>query len=139
MYIRRIPGNLSGKRMSDHRVLKIVFKVDINKRGNGYWKMNNSHLSDLRYKQGIKSIIEELNDNFDINPLDKWGMFKTKAREYSISFSKTVRKTLNQKINHIEKRITEIENEDSQNINMNNKRELEAELDELYNEKFKGA
>ena len=62
--IRKIPGTNLGKRMSDHRSIKITFNIDGNKRGNGYWKLNNSHLNDINYKTGIKKIISNLqNEN----------------------------------------------------------------------------
>lgn len=45
----KIFGIINGKRMFDYRFLKIFFKININKRGNGYWKFNNLYLFDENY------------------------------------------------------------------------------------------
>lgn len=46
--------------MSDHRYLKTSFKTNINKRGNSYWKLNNSYLPDENYQKGIQTLINEI-------------------------------------------------------------------------------
>ena len=136
--IRKIPGTNLGKRMSDHRSIKITFNIDGNKRGNGYWKLNNSHLNDINYKTGIKKIISNL-QNENLNSVEKWETFKLKSRDFSIQFSKESIHNTKNRIKSIEKEINRIEELESKDINMNRKRHLESELDSLYDKRCKGA
>ena len=116
--IRRVPGKQNnGVRMTDHRYLNL--KVNIHK-GSGYWKLNTQYLEDSKYKAGIKSIIENLEND---DPITKWETFKLKVK----------------KTNKLEKELENIETGNSININMNRKREIEKELDKLYENKAKGA
>lgn len=39
----KIPETISENRMWDHRLLKTLFKKNVNKRRNDYWKLNNPH------------------------------------------------------------------------------------------------
>lgn len=39
----KIPETISENRMSNYRLLKTLFKKNVNKRRNGYWKLNNPH------------------------------------------------------------------------------------------------
>lgn len=90
--LRKIPGTINGKRMSDHRLLKTSFKTNINKRGNGYWKLNNSYLSDENYQKGIQTLINEIKYEENTNPMVKWESFKARAREFSINFAKKLKR-----------------------------------------------
>ena len=116
--IRKIPGTNLGKRMSDHRSIKITFNIDGNKRGNGYWKLNNSHLNDINYKTGIKKIISNL-QNENLNSLEKWETFKLKSRDFSIQFSKESIHNTKNRIKSIEKEINRLEELESKDVNMN--------------------
>ena len=137
--IRRIPGSHSGgRRMSDHRVLKFTFKMSLNKRGSGYWKLNCSLIENDDYKMKIKELVEEVNGQ-NTDAVQKWEDFKIKVREFSIIFSKKDQCNLKSKINFIETQINKIEESDSNEMDMNKKRALEAELCELYDKKCKGA
>ena len=46
--------------MSDHKCIKVVFQIDLNLRGPGYWKFNNSLLDDNGYVTAMKVLL----DNF---------------------------------------------------------------------------
>ena len=138
--IRRIPGSHSGgRRMSDHRVLKFNFKILSNKRGSGYWKLNSTYIDNDDYKKKIKDIVHEVDNQNGVDALQKWEMFKEKVRDYSINFSKSYHCNLKKKIVSIEKEIENIEDSDSDLIDMNRKRALEADLCEIYDKKCRGA
>ena len=107
--LRKIPGTINGKRMSDHRLLKTSFKTNINKRGNGYWKLNNSYLSDENYQKGIQTLINEIKYEENTNPMVKWESFKSRAREFSINFAKYSKESIKQRILSLEKEIDDIE------------------------------
>ena len=71
--VRRVPGTQNnGIRMTDHRYLKLKVNIHNLKRGSGYWKFNVKYLADSEYKNGVKSIIEHLEDD---NPIAKWETF----------------------------------------------------------------
>ena len=135
--IRRVPGKQNnGCRMTDHRYLNLKVNIHNLKRGSGYWKLNTQYLEDQNYKTGIKSIIENLEDD---DPIAKWETFKMKVKEFSIRYSKASLNEERKKTNNLEKELNDIETGNSTNINMNRKREIEKELDKLYEHKAKGA
>lgn len=125
--------------MSDHRLLKTSFKTNINKRGNGYWKLNNSYLSDENYQKGIQTLINEIKNEENTNPMVKWESFKARPIEFSINFAKNSKESIKQRILSLEKEIDDIEKLEFQHIDMTKKRNLEAELDKIYDIKCKGA
>lgn len=136
--VKRIPGTHSkGNRMSDHRFLKIIVKIDKLKRGPGYWKLNTLHLENDEYREGIKNIFKDLDNSLDA--FSKWETFKLKVRDFSINFAKKSSNNIKSKIQNLEKKIDEIETLLSEKINMKEKRDLESELDKLQNEIAKGA
>ena len=136
--IRRIPGTLtSGTRLTDHRLLKFSVKLSDAKRGPGYWKLNTSFLENNEYKEGVRYIIDNLEN--DGSAINTWGTLKTKIKDFSISFAKYYHKDINKKILGLEKQISDIENSSSLDINMNRKRELKNLLNELIDTKSKGA
>ena len=67
------------------------------------------------------------------------GDFKNKNKRFSISFAKYYHKEINKKIWGLEKQISDIENSSSLDININRKRELENQLNEIIDTKSKGA
>ena len=64
---------------------------------------------------------------------------KTKVKDFSIDFSRNLQHSLKKKINMIETQLSKIDNSHYQNIDMNRKRQLEAELTDMYDSKCKGA
>ena len=57
MTLRNCP-QVKNNRMSDHLGLRIDFILSKLKRGNGYWKMNTSHLFDREYNINLRKIFE---------------------------------------------------------------------------------
>ena len=136
--VRRAPGTHSnGIRMTDHRLLKFCLIINDSKRGPGYWKLNVSHLDNEDYKSGIVDIIDQLDNT--LNPLDKWESFKRKVKDFSIYYAKNTKKETGILIRKIENEISLLENDPNVVCDMNKKRALEAQLDNLCNSKAKGA
>ena len=134
--IRRILGTHSnGKRMSYHRVLKLRFNISCNKRGAGYWKLNSTYLENETYKAKIKEIISEIYTDPSYESITKWELMKTKVKDFSIDFSRNFQHSLKKIINMIKTELSNIENSHYQNIDMNRKRQLEAELSDMYDSK----
>ena len=124
--IRRVPGKQNnGCRMTDHRYLNLKVNIHNLKRGSGYWKLNTQYLEDQNYKTGIKSIIENLEDD---DPIAKWETFEMKVKEFSIRYSKASLNEERKKTNKLEKELNDIETVNSININMNRKREIEKRV-----------
>ena len=132
-----MPGTQhNGNRMTDHRYLNLKVNIHDLKRGSGYWKFNVKYLDDSEYKRGVKSIIDNLEDN---NPIAKWETFKLRVKEFSIRYAKNSHVQDRQKIRTLENELYTIETGNSGDFNMNRKREIERELDILIDYKIKGA
>ena len=101
------------------------------------WKLNTSFLENNEYKEGVRYITDNLEN--DGSAINTWETLKTKIKDFSISFAKYFHKDINKKILGLEKQISDIENSSSLDINMNKKRELENQLNELIDTKSKGA
>ena len=128
--IRRVPGTLtSGTRLTDHVLLKFSVKLSDAKRGPGYWKLNTSFLDNNEHKEGVRYVFDNLEN--DGSAINTWETLKAKIKDFSISFAKYYHKDINKKIFGLEKQISDIENSSSLDINMNRKRELENQLNEL--------
>ena len=138
--VRKIPGTHSnGSRMSDHRALKCTFYLSHNEKGSGYWKLNTSYLDNIEYINGVKDIIQNVKESIDDSHLSKWETLKYNVKTFSLQFAKNFQKCIKQKICTLEKEITDIEDSPSDTIDMVKKKELEKQLSELCNDKFKGA
>ena len=96
-----------------------------------------SFLENNEYKEGVKYIIDNL-ENCG-SAINTWETLKIKIKDFSISFAKYYHKDINKKIWGLEKQISDIENSSSLDINMNRKRELENQLNEIIDTKSKGA
>ena len=88
------------------------------------------------YKIKIKELVEEINGR-NTDAIQKWEDFKVKVRKFSIIFSKKHQCNLKSKIKFIETQINKNEESDCNEMDMNKKRVLEAELCELYDKNVK--
>lgn len=140
IYLRR-PPSISNVRMSYH--ITLIFKCEIssNSRRKGYWKLNTSVLLDIQYCKIINDFLLNLPDDIklEMNPKTKWELIKLKVKHLSISYCKEKSKNMKRKIQLIEGELEQIEHQHHLNINMIRKKELENELDALYEIKSKGA
>ena len=76
---------------TDHSMITLNVAPHANSRGKGFWKLNTSLLSEMKYVQEIKPTIEstvnQYKDNTSVNPALLWEMIKLKVREKSISYA----------------------------------------------------
>ena len=76
---------------SDHSMITLNVALHSNPRGKGFWKLNTSLLSEMKYVQEIKTTIEstvsQYKDDTSVNPVLLWEMIKLKVREKSISYA----------------------------------------------------
>jgi len=76
---------------TDHSMITLNLSLHSNPRGNGFWKLNTSLLSETCYLDKIKAAIEntvsEYENDETVNPILLWEMVKLKVREKSISYT----------------------------------------------------
>ena len=74
----------------DHMAISIKLDIYANNRGKGYFKMNNSILTDTQYNELINKLIEKYEQNFNLtNVLNQWDLLKTDIRESTIQYCKS--------------------------------------------------
>ena len=140
MYTRK-PPSVNNTRMSDHLAIRFNFMENDFVRGSNYWKLNTSLVTDFNYCNAIRNMLLEYSDELE-SISDKhlrWERVKLLIKNASISYSKQKSFTVKQKIKKLEDEIEKMETNDSFLIDMNRKRDLEQELDNLYENKIKGA
>ena len=75
----------------DHSMITLNVAPHSNPRGKGFWKLNTSLLSKMKYVQEITTTIEntvnQYKDDTSVNPALLWEMIKLKMREKSISYA----------------------------------------------------
>lgn len=138
--LRNCP-QVNNNRLSDHLGLRLDLIINQNKRGSGYWKMNTSILLDKDYCTNIKQMLmeKELEINAIECPHERWENVKYLIKQVSVEFSIKRSKSLKQKAKKIEEKIKIIESSPPEEINYTEKINLEKELNDIYENKSKGA
>ena len=76
---------------TDHSMITLNVALHSNPRGKGFWRLNTSLLSEMKYVQEIKTTIKSTvnlyKDNTSVSPALLWEMIKLKVREKSISYA----------------------------------------------------
>ena len=123
----------------DHKALSVTLCLSTNKRGNGFWKLNNSLLHDEEYKAIIRSEITHVTDTYGliITKQELVDLIKVIVKESSIKYStcKKARKLC--KISQIENELDLLDRtiSNSSDPTLPIKREsLKNELNNLYQE-----
>ena len=84
-----------------------------NARGQGFWKLNTSFLTETEYVNQIKSTIAQTIDEYSqdntVDPGLLWEMVKMKVREVSIKYGTTKKRNLRKEQEEIEISITTLE------------------------------
>ena len=112
---------------SDHTVVLIDLKINEIIRGPGIFKLNNSLLLDVPYKEKNKKAIRYIKKlNSEANPAVLWSLIKGAIRNETISYSSKKHKTeeenlrkLEHEIDSLEERLIQVNN--NSNSNNNNK------------------
>ena len=124
--------------MSDHKAIIFTLNIHEKLRGPGYWKLNISHLENKDYQTEVKKIIQNIK-NMEETSIQKWENLKYEVKNFSISFSINSQKKIKDQIRNIEKEISNMETLPYSMIDMNKKRDLESQLNILYDKKATGA
>ena len=127
----------------DHKAVIAEFNCCNNKRGKGYWKLNNSLMDDDQYSEGIQKVLRETEIEYgDLKSKRMiWEIFKIKVKEFSVKYSISKQK-LKPDVKTTQKQLDEILNDIEENgLNKNNillKSKYELEINEYYDNKAKG-
>lgn len=98
-------ANILPEPLSDHCMVTMEVKVSSDKRGPGFWKFDNTLLSDPIFVQEMKALIQESLQEEMENPTLKWEWLKFKIREFCIAFTIKQRREQKKLINDLEKRL----------------------------------
>ena len=105
---------------TDHSMITLNLSLHSNPRGNGFWKLNTSLLSEIGYVDEIKLTIQNTADEYKddelVNPALLWEMIKLKVREKSISYSASKKRKTKERDYLLEREIILLEKQlDSMN------------------------
>ena len=138
---------------TDHSMITLNVALHSNPRGKGFWKLNTSLLSEMKYVQEIKTTIEstvshgQYKDDTSVNPVLLWEMIKLKVREKSISYAayknvatKKREEMLEREIGLLEKHLDNVNNSNSSyHIVAERIFSLKKELENIIEYRTKGA
>ena len=83
-------ANIYQATKTDHKAISVTFDFDTSPRGPGFWKLNNSLLSDSDYKNTISHLLiqkwEEHSSITDVRV--RWDLLKFEVQSKTISFAK---------------------------------------------------
>ena len=132
-------------------MITLNLSLHSNPRGNGFWKLNTSLLTDTTFVEKIKETIQETateykNDEL-VNPGLLWEMIKLKVRQQSIAYSASIKRAKKRKEDELEKEISNLEKQihsatgpDPLNQNANERmKALKEELEKIIEYRTKGA
>ncbi len=133
----------------DHMAITVDLKLLDEKRGNGYWKLNNSVLNDDEYIEGIRNVVKNTLEEYkDINSYRlQWEIVKIKIKEFSIQYAVKKKRIETLEECHVQKELDKLhvkiesdrfEREELETL-LKTKSELESKLDIMYREKARGA
>ena len=101
---------------SDHSFPEIELNFDTSPKGNGYWKLNTSHLEDIEFCQKVRDIISEINSDQYEDVFLKWELIKMKVRGMAIQYGSRKKKSDSNKIKVLNKKLEEIDKQRAQEI-----------------------
>ena len=99
---------------TDHRAVLFKFKSNSFKKGQSYYKFNNSLLTNTEFTEHMKIIIKQESDNLNyLTPQNKWEVLKVRIKEELMQYSKInaarskeKKRNLEKEINHLEREIS---------------------------------
>ena len=143
IYLMTVINDIIGKRPTDHKALVLEVRIAIPSKGPGYWKLNNMHLNDKEYNEGIRNIIGSLpidNKLEGVHAGLKWDVLKARFKEYSIRYGVKKAKQKRDEIKELECEIKMLDDKaNASDMEIMRKVEIQIRLDELYTEEVIGA
>ena len=135
--------NICQSAIPDHEAIYMSLMLNKNKRGKGYWKLNNSILKHIEFEDGIKCIYEQVCREYE-NHVSKgvlWEYFKLRVKQYSVAFSIDQAKKFQDQSKNLESELDKIDKQLATTpceVLSAERRIIKAKLDEQYQIKSKG-
>lgn len=114
--------------LSDHKLISFFFDGCKSSIIGGYWKFNNSLLSDNCFVEQVK-LIANIFENNNLNFVQKWELFKFKVRVIAMRRGKELKKNKLRKITEITEQLKQntLSEDDKSKLYL-----LNLEIDNLY-------
>ena len=127
----------------DHKAIGLSLMLNKNKRGKGYWKLNNSILKQTEFEDGIKHIYEQICGEYEhhVSKGVLWEYFKLRVKQYSIAFSIDQARKFQDECKKIESELDQIDKQlaiTPCEVLSAERQIIKAKLDEQYKIKSKG-
>jgi len=131
----------------DHKAVVMAIRCSNKKRGNGYWKLNTSVLTEDKYRKAIRDIIKNTIEEYQgIEGVDKgmiWELLKIRVKEFSIKYCCQRSKDSKIEMKILESQITQLDKQLQCNGNdeelIRQRRFRKEQLDQFYLNKGIGA
>ena len=128
---------------SDHSYVTLTIEGSTNslERGKGYWKLNNSHLTNENFRNEVRDIINETASQSYDSYNGLWDVIKMKIKDFAIRYGKKLKKDSEREKKDLENKIETIKRENNFTDNnelCNELCEAEAKLDKLINVEIQG-
>ena len=120
---------------SDHSPILISFsKEKQHSKSSGFWKFNNSLLSDNIFKEKLKQHIQNIESDNELSndPQIKWEFLKYQIRKFTIRFSKTRAKEERKQRDELETTLKSVEKNLSNGQNQCLYDKCKRDLEEIY-------
>ena len=123
----------------DHRAVVLSVKKCSKPRGKGYWKMNNSVISDEKYKEGIIRLFNNVTVEYqDVSPVLLWEYLKVKIKEFTIAYCISKSQSNKNQIKELEEKLDALDKAHKNDDNRQERKILKQQYDNLYEQKAKG-
>ena len=126
---------------SDHSYISLSIQGSAIEHGRGYWKLNNSHLDDTNFVEGVREIIRGTSDeNFD-SFRGLWDVIKFKIKDLAIRYGKDKKKKTSREKENLKKEIDRIKNIDDFIKKDDLRKEMfeaEARLNDIISSEMRG-
>ena len=117
---------------SDHSFPSLTLNLNTSHQ-NGYWKLNVAHLRDTSFCENIKYIIETCCSTYD-DVFLRWEMIKMEVRGYALKFGARRKKSNNQQIRALTKKLGDLEKELSNTENSKLFTDTELQINKVKND-----
>lgn len=116
---------------SDHSIVLLTINNNMQQKGSGYFKLNNSLILDSIYQDNIRKTINETADlNKNANPNTLWEVIKGNIRNETIRYASFIKKENKKNEENFAKEIKEIEQKIIRETNQSLVAELTKKLEE---------
>ena len=95
------------------------------KKGPGYWKLNTQVITDERYKNQVREIIEKIK-RLSLSFSERWELIKIKCREFTQKYCKQLKSKINTLKTNLEQQLTKLSEE------LDNQVEIDDEIKKDY-------